>query len=233
MRELTATAHAKKLVGGCPDNKLHQIYCVCHVLGELYMIEGLLLVQTLTVWGWAPTERHGHIIALDLIIGRARGAGTVDIARSHSIDHAGHRTPQKSRNVLCLPTLQCDKGCHGRGNTAVTQGDKGTGRPCVRALRRLQPPSAFAALNRRSKELPVPPVITWRDAFPFTNVVSQSLAKLVGRALRLLLHEMYTTLASLALPLMIGVRDLVCAVSKVQGLRSSVRPLEADVDDMF
>ena len=44
---------------------------------------------------------------------------------------------------------------------------------------------------------------------------------------------MYTTLASLALPMMIGVRDLVCAVSKAQGLRSSVRPLEVDVDDMF
>ena len=76
----------------------------------------------------------------------------------------------------------------------------------------------------------VPPIIEWRDAFAFTNVVAQSLAKLVGRTPRLLLHEMYTTLASLALPVMIGVRDLVCAVSKAQGLRSSVRPLE---DDMF
>ena len=96
-----------------------------------------------------------------------------------------------------------------------------------------EPPSAFALLKWRSEELAIPPIIKWHDVFAFTNVVAQSLAKPVGRALRLLLHEMYTTLASLALPVMIGVRDLVCAVSKAQELRSSVRPLEADVDDMF
>ena len=233
VRELAATAHAKKLVGGCWDKRLYQIYAVCHVLVELHMIEGLLLGPRFTVWGWAPTERHARIMALDLIIERARGAGILDIARSHSIDHARHRTQPKSRNVLWLRTLQCDEGCQGLGDTDVTQGGKGTGRPCVRGLRRLQPPSAFALLKWRSKGPAVPPIIKWRDVFAFTNVVAQSLAKLVGRALRLLLHEMYTTLASLALPMMIGVRDLVCAVSKAQGLRSSVRPLEADVDDMF
>ena len=78
----------------------------------------------------------------------------------------------------------------------------------------------------------IPPVIKWRDVFAFNNVVAQSLAKLVGRALRVLLHDVYTTASSLALP-MVGVRDLVCAVSRVQSLRSHVRPLEADVDDMF
>ena len=220
-------------MGGCWDKRLYQIYGVCHVLVELHMIEGLLLGPRFTVWGWAPTERRTRIMALDLIIERARGAGILDIARSHGIDHAQHRTQQKSRNVLGLRTLQCDERCQGLGDTDVTQGGKGKGRPCVCGLQRLQPPSAFALLKWRSKELAVPPIIKWRDAFAFTNVVAQSLAKLVGRALRLLLHEMYTTLASLALPVMIGVRDLVCAVSKAQGLRSSVRPLEAEVDDMF
>ena len=43
----------------------------------------------------------------------------------------------------------------------------------------------------------VPRVIKWRDVFAFNNVVAQSLAKLVGRALRLLLHDMYVTLSSL------------------------------------
>ena len=176
-------------------------------------------------------------MAVDLIIERARGAGILDIARSHGIDHAQLRTQQKSRNVLCLRTLQCDEGCQGLGDTDGTQGGKGTWRPCVRVFRCPQPPSAFALLKCRSKELAIPSIVKWCDVFAFTNVyqslVAQSLAKLVGRALRLLLHEMYTTLASLALPVMIGVRDLVCVVSKAQGLRSSVWPLEADVDDMF
>ena len=79
----------------------------------------------------------------------------------------------------------------------------------------------------------VPPIIKWRDVFAFTHVVAQSLAKLVGRALRLLLHEMYTTLMSLALPVMIGVRDLVSALFCMQGRRACVVPVKADVDDMF
>ena len=58
------------------------------VLVELHMIEGLSLGPRFTVWGWAPTERHVRIMALDLIIERARGAGILDIARLHGIDHA-------------------------------------------------------------------------------------------------------------------------------------------------
>ena len=73
----------------------------------------------------------------------------------------------------------------------------------------------------------VPPMIKWCDVFASNNVVAQSLANLVGRALWLLLHDMYVTLSSLALPVMVGIRDLVCAVSRTQGRRSHVRPLEA------
>ena len=50
----------------------------------------------------------------------------------------------------------------------------------------------------------IPPVIKWCDVFAFNNVVAQSLAKPVGRALRVLLHDTYTTLSSLALPVMVG-----------------------------
>ena len=83
------------------------------------------------------------------------------------------------------------RGRQGSGDTEVIQGGKGKGQPGARGLRRLQPPSAFALLKWRSKELAIPPVIKWRDVFAFTNVVAQSLAKIVGKALRLLLHEMY------------------------------------------
>ena len=101
-------------MGGCWDKRLYQIYGVCHVLVGLHMIEGLLLGPRLgprfTIWGWAPTERHTRIMALDLIIERARGAGILDIARSHGIAHAQHRTQQKSRNVQWLRTLKCVEG---------------------------------------------------------------------------------------------------------------------------
>ena len=79
----------------------------------------------------------------------------------------------------------------------------------------------------------IPPVIKWCDVVAFNDVVAQSLVKVMGRALSVLLHDMYTTLSSLALPVLVGVQDLVCAVSRAKTLRSHVRPLEADVDDIF
>ena len=234
VRELATVAHMNRLVGGCWDKRLYQVYGVCHVLVEIHMIEGLLLGPRFTIWGWALSEQRARVLALDLIIERAREAGILDLARSHGIDHAQHCTREKSRKTLWLWTLKntgegtiggTDKGRESKGQGA---GKLGSGCP-----RRLQPPSAFALVKWRSKEMSVPPVIKWRDVFAFNNVVAQSLAKLVGRALRLLLHDMYVTLSSLALPVMVGVRDLVCAVSRTQSRRSHVRPLEADVDDMF
>ena len=79
----------------------------------------------------------------------------------------------------------------------------------------------------------IPPVTKWCDVVASNDVVAQSLVKVVGRALSVLLHDMYTTLLSLALPVLVGVQDLVCAVSRAKTLRSHVRPLEADVDDIF
>ena len=40
-------------------------------------------------------------------------------------------------------------------------------------------------------------------------------------------------ITSIALPVMMGVRDLVQAVSRIQTFRSRVEPIEADVDDMY
>ena len=235
VRELANRAHGKRLVGstGCWDKRLYQVYGVCHVLVEVHMIEDLLLGPRFTIWGWASSERHARVLALDLIIERAREAGILDIARRHGIDHAQHRTREKSRKVLGLRT-RCRTGeLTSETDKCQERIGQSAGRCGVNHSRRLQPPAAFAFLKWRSKEMAIPPVIKWRDVFAFNNVVAQSLAKLVGRALRVLLHDMYTTLSSLALPVMVGVRDLVCAVSRVQSLRSHVRPLEADVNDMF
>ena len=43
VRELATVAHVNRLVGGCWDKRLYQVYGVCHVLVDIHMIEGLLL----------------------------------------------------------------------------------------------------------------------------------------------------------------------------------------------
>ena len=78
---------------------------MCHVPVGLHMIEGLLLGLRFSIWGLASTEQHAQVLALDLVIERARKGGILDIARRHGIDHAQHRTREKSRKVLGLRTL--------------------------------------------------------------------------------------------------------------------------------
>ena len=79
------------------------------------------------------------------------------------------------------------------------------------------------------------PILKWRVVFAFSGVALQSFAKLCGRTLRLLLNELYASvhITSIALPVMMGVRDLVQAVSRIQTSRSRVEPIEIDIDDMY
>ena len=95
------------------------------------------------------------------------------------------------------------------------------------------PPSAFSLMKWKTNVLVREPVVKWRDVFAFTSVVVQSYSKLIGRCLRLLVNEMYITLDSLALPVMLGVRDLVQVVRRIQPDRTQLYPYEADIDDMY
>ena len=95
------------------------------------------------------------------------------------------------------------------------------------------PPSAFSLMKWKTNVLVREPLVKWRDVFAFTSVVVQSYSKLIGRCLRLLVNEMYLTLDSLALPVMLGVRDLVQAVRTIQPNRTQLYPCEADMEDMY
>ena len=152
------------------------------------MIEGLLLGPRFSNWGWVPTSHHPRAFALDLIVEKARGAGVLDIARTHGIDPALYWTQQKGRNVMWLRTMKSDVECQTTGDTE-TELSKGV--ECKGRV--LHPPSALVLLKWHSKNLAVLPLMKLPDCFVFTSVVAQSLAKLVGRALRLPLHDRYTT----------------------------------------
>ena len=68
--------------------------------------------------------------------------------------------------------------------------------------------------------------------FAFSNVKLPSLSKLVGGTLRLSLNEPYTDMMSIALPVINGVRNMSCAVNKMQGKMCNVELIKADVDDI-
>ena len=104
VRELATGAHVNRLVGGCWDKRLYQVYGFCHVLVEIHMIEGLLLGPWFTIWGWALSEQHARGLALDLIIEGAREAGILDLAQSHGIDQLSVVLERKAvRSCGCGP----------------------------------------------------------------------------------------------------------------------------------
>ena len=191
--------------GGCWHKRLYNMYGIRRILEEEHPLQGLLLGGPFSTWGWGDTEDQSRILALDVIIERARAAGILDMATDHKLGMTQHKTRAESRRALWHRVLH-QKEKRERESEGERGQDKAEPGPGERHKKRqIQPPYAFSLMKWRTQEHKTPPLMKWRDVFTFTNVVVQSLAKLVGRTLRLLLNEMYMTLTSLALPVMVGV----------------------------
>ena len=143
------------------------------------------------------------------------------MAMDHKLGMTQHKTQAESGRALWQRVMHQREKRERKSEGERGQDEADQGPSEGKKRRQVQPPSAFSLMKWRTQEHKTPPLIKWRDVFTFTNVVVQSLAKLVGRTLRLLLNEMYMTLTSLALPVMVGVRNLVNAVRNLH--RRAVR----------
>ena len=237
IQEMVQEIHQQGLRGGCWDKRLYRMYGVCRILEEIHAVEDLILGKRFVVWGWGESERTAKAVALDEILERARKGGVLELATAHNLGHPQHNTQDMCRTAL-LNDIQTrestgrEEGKQDRTPETVPSGGQ-VRRRTKNARYHPLPPRAFSIMKWKTDVFRIPPLVKWRDVFAFTSVVVQSYAKLIGRCLRLLLGEMYVTLDTLALPVMLGVRDVVQAARKIQPDRTKMHLHEADIDDMY
>ena len=199
---MTSHLHDTGFRGGCWDKRLFKMYGTCFVVEEAHALEGLTLGGRFTIWGWGDSDREAKLLALDIILERARSEGILSLAEGHNLGHPKHQSTRQSRAELLVKNAPPPNPTH---THATAQGTKGTKperghvlvkhrRPNARYDPRL--PSAFSLMKWKTNVVLREPVVKWRDVFAFTSVVVQSYSKLVGRCLRLLVNEMYITLDS-------------------------------------
>ena len=177
------------------------MYGICRTLEEEQALQGLLLDGCFSIWGWGDTKDHSRVLALDVIIERARAAGILEMATEHRLGMAQHKTQADSRRALWQRVMHQREERERKDEREQGQDEAGEGRTEGKKKKHpVQSPSAFSLMKWWTQDYKTPPLMKWRDFFTFTNVVVQSLAKLVGRTLRLLLNKMYMTLTSLGPP---------------------------------
>ena len=97
MRAQATVLHNLKIRGGCWDKRLYRMYGICRTLEEKHAFRDLLLGARFTIWGWADDECQARVMALYIIIERARAKGIMEVAHKHGLGMAQHKKRAQSR----------------------------------------------------------------------------------------------------------------------------------------
>ena len=87
---MTSHLHDTGFRGGCWDKRLFKMYGTCFVVEEAHALEGLTLGGRFTIWGWGDSDRAAKLLALDVILERARNEGILSLAEGHNLGHPKH-----------------------------------------------------------------------------------------------------------------------------------------------
>ena len=105
--------------------------------------------------------------------------------------------------------------------------------PMIRPERpKLRPPSSLTILKWKSNEN-IEDGLKYRDVITFCGVAFKKWAQLIGRALQVLVNHVPTKIDTMALPNMLGVRDMVFVGRRLSPLCRNASFREMDIDDMF
>lgn len=94
-------------------------------------------------------------------------------------------------------------------------------------------PTIFSIMKWISAELTNPPTLKWRDIINYSIHPLKHYAKLVSRSLHLLINRIVTAHPTCSLPNMLGVRDMVGAITRSDWQTDHIVLKERDMDDMF